>query len=1142
MNPNREEALFQLALEKPAEKRAAWLDAECEGDSDLRARIEALLAAHEQTEGALAEPSPAAKATMKIEFTEVPDETIGQKIGRYKILEKVGEGGCGVVYVAEQTEPVRRRVALKVIKLGMDTKQVVARFEAERQALAMMDHPNIARVLDAGTTDTGRPYFIMELVRGIKITDYCDQNHLPTEERLNLFIKVCQAIQHAHQKGIIHRDIKPSNILVTLHDGVPVPKVIDFGIAKATEGRLTDATVYTQLHQFIGTPAYMSPEQAEMSGLDVDTRSDVYSLGVLLYELLTGKTPFDGQELMSLGIDAMRKTIREKDPVRPSTKLATLQGDELTTTAKRRSVEVPKLIHLLKGDLDWIVMKCLEKDRTRRYETANGLAVDIKRHLNMEPVVARPPSRLYEFQKTVRRHKVGFAATAAIIVVLAVGVTMTTWQAVRATHAKQEALAAQASEKVQRQQAVANEQKAVQAQSNEQHLRKQAQLEAYAADMKAAQAALQQNSRQQAVTLLNHYWPKPGEPDLRGVEWRYLWQAAKGDQIYTWKLPNMVMGAHFSPEGREIATACSDGILRIFNVASGKLVGQFDRGVSDEHVEISFCYAPDGSTLATATRDGIVLLDCAIWQAKRTVPLPESEHAALGVMSLTYSPDGRWLAAEENYQSTRIWNTASWDSFTLPVATEGRIVFSPDSKTLAVCKAGDIELWDVATRSIRVTLHKPPAIPDGKNEGWFLTRFSPKGDRLLATCYLGYVAMWDLHSGQAVWFEQAHRSLVYGLAFSHDGKHFASGGFDQLIHIWDTATQKEVMTLKGHLNEIWSLEFSPDDRYLLTSSKDGTVMLWNAETKPKPDYWMLDTGETPVGFTLDGRGLFSISGDGTTLRRWDGPQVIKSLPLPTPLLQAQTVFSPGSQSLYALDTNSNSDVQVFDANTLKLKRSVKLSPPAASIYRISPNERLLLGSDPTSRDICVWDVASGEAIAHLTGVTSRSQFSPDSRVLAFATDKWEVKLWDITKRQLLSTVEAHPWIVYSVCFSPDNRYVASSSWAGDIHISEVATGKEVMPPLYGGGSGVNSLCFSSDGATLVSSADDYSVRLWNVATGREMLLFASGNNQYARIPFLSPTGELLVYPDFKQNSRVRVTSIPTLAEIEKAHAAESTAP
>jgi serine/threonine protein kinase len=354
-------------------------------------------------------------------------------------LEKVGEGGCGAVYVAQQYEPVRRRVALKVIKLGMDTKEVIARFEAERQALAMMDHPNIAKVFDAGTTETGRPYFVMELVRGIKITEYCDQNQLNTKQRLTLLIEVCHAVQHAHQKGIIHRDIKPSNIMVTLHDGVPVPKVIDFGIAKATEGRLTDETVYTQLHQFIGTPAYMSPEQAEMSGLDIDTRSDIYSLGVLLYELLAGSTPFDAKELMSGGLDAMRKIIREQEPVRPSTRFLTLQGADLTTTAKRRSTDTTKLLHQLRGDLDWIVMKCLEKDRARRYETANGLAMDIQRHLQNELVVARPPSVGYKFQKLVRRNKLAFAAVGAVTAALIVGLGVATWSFFKEQQARQQA-------------------------------------------------------------------------------------------------------------------------------------------------------------------------------------------------------------------------------------------------------------------------------------------------------------------------------------------------------------------------------------------------------------------------------------------------------------------------------------------------------------------------------------------------------------------------------------------------------------------------------------------------------------------------------------------------------------------------------
>jgi len=399
---SEKEIFFEVVEKATAQERADCLEGACGQDLVLRRRVEDLLAKHAQVDSFMRQPAVAGAPTA--EFLPL-SEGLGTFIDRYKLLEKLGEGGFGAVYVAEQKEPVRRRLALKIIKLGMDTRQVVARFEAERQALALMDHPNVAKVFDAGATETGRPYFVMELVRGVPITQYCDENNLPALKRLELFITVCQAIQHAHQKGIIHRDIKPSNILVTLHDGVPVPKVIDFGIAKATQGDLTDKTLYTQFQQFIGTPAYISPEQAEMSGLDVDTRSDIYSLGVLLYELLVGKTPFDARELLVSGFDEMRRTLREKEPLRPSARLRAFPPEELTTTARRRSAEAPRLIKALRGDLDWIVMKCLEKDRTRRYDSANALADDLGRCLRDEPVAARPPSALYLFRKLVRRHK-----------------------------------------------------------------------------------------------------------------------------------------------------------------------------------------------------------------------------------------------------------------------------------------------------------------------------------------------------------------------------------------------------------------------------------------------------------------------------------------------------------------------------------------------------------------------------------------------------------------------------------------------------------------------------------------------------------------------------------------------------------------
>jgi serine/threonine protein kinase len=452
---SRIKEIFLTALDKPeGSEREAYLAQACGRDASWRDRVTELLRVHAQAGDFLETPVSGAAELAAITPTG-PTEKPGDKIGHYKLLEQIGEGGCGVVYMAEQEAPLRRRVALKVIKLGMDTRQVVARFEAERQALALMDHPNIARVLDAGATETGRPYFVMELVRGVKVTEYCDEEQLSTEARLNLFIEVCHAIQHAHQKGIIHRDLKPSNILVTVNDGVPVPKVIDFGVAKAIGQQLTDKTIVTAFEQFIGTPAYMSPEQAVMTSLDVDTRSDIYSLGVLLYELLTGHTPFEQKELVAAGLDEMRKTIREREPLRPSTRLSRLLKAEQTTVAQRRQAQPPQLIHLVRGDLDWIVMKCLEKNRGRRYETANELAEDVARHLGDEPVSARPPGRVYRLHKLVRRNKLLFAAGAAVLAALLIGLGLSTWLFFREQSARRRAVWAEQVETLSLERAVA---------------------------------------------------------------------------------------------------------------------------------------------------------------------------------------------------------------------------------------------------------------------------------------------------------------------------------------------------------------------------------------------------------------------------------------------------------------------------------------------------------------------------------------------------------------------------------------------------------------------------------------------------------------------------------------------------------------
>ena len=1159
-DPQREAALFQAANQLTGTARASFLDGACHGNPALRQRLETLLVAHDQPEGPLADSAPAAAGTMKIEFTDAPDETVGQKIGRYKILEKVGEGGCGVVYVAEQTEPVRRRVALKVIKLGMDTKQVVARFEAERQALAMMDHPNIAKVLDAGTTETGRPYFIMELVRGIKITDYCDQEKVTTHERLELFIQVCHAIQHAHQKGIIHRDIKPSNILVTLHDGVPVPKVIDFGIAKATEGRLTDATVYTQLHQFIGTPAYMSPEQAEMSGLDIDTRSDIYSLGVLLYELLTGRTPFDAQELMSQGIDAMRKTIREKDPVRPSTKLHTLQGDELTTTAKRHGADVRKLVSQLRGDLDWIVMKCLEKDRKRRYETANGLAADIKRHLSSEPVTARPPSKLYEFQKTVRRHKVGFAATAAVVVVLAVGVAVASWQAVRANHAKREALAAQASESVQRQKAEANEQLAVVAQASESKLREQAQVQelaarqrAYASDMNVAQQALAGNNLGRALDLLNRQRPEPGQKDLRGWEWRYLWGQTHSDALFTLCQKTEIQSLTVSADGRWVAIGLvhRDGLF-VYDLQTRKEVAHLAAGEGSVRAAFSPAQPLLAFTSENILASGKLQETLRLWNAATRKLVGEFPLDGFGV-GVVFSQDGRTLVTSTAEGSITLWQ--------IPDGTkqashpcEQQADMAPSTGFAAT---SDLRLAAYSTRTGQIRVQN---LRDGQ-ELWravaskaYITAlaFSPDGKTLASAAGFGEsdIRLWDVATGKETGRLEGHQGWVGSLVFWPDGKKLASASADQTIRTWDISSRQCLDVLRGHRQEVWRLALLPDNRTLVSGCKDGTVCVWDTSiTHPRPQSITWSDRIADWRFTPDGHSVVTLNHEGRLMRSYGvgfqekealleiGSMANKLANWGNSLLRPY-LLSPEGRFLACGSTNGA--ITVWDVSRRSVWREFKPGEGQATPLGFLARGSRLICHTSTENHLSEWDLETNREVQTWPAPALIAAFalSPDERMGIAAGWSGGVVGRDLpantTTELSLDALEG-----FSVAFSADGKLLAIPSALGFARVWDTATWRQEAT-LSGFLNSVNAVAFSPNGRRLATggSNPDDALRLWDVDSWQELLTLKGEGSVHISTAF-SPDGNSIGV--MSRDGFLHVWQAPTWEEINAAEAKERTA-
>lgn len=1130
-----ERELLLATLELPTQERDSYLENACAGHPGLKARILRLLRNAEPGDDFMGSPAVDMNPTQSMNTIDV-----GRQIGRYRLREQIGEGGMGVVFVAEQTEPISRKVALKVIKPGMDSKVVIARFEAERQALAMMDHPNIARVLDAGTTAERLPYFVMELVRGMAITKYCDQAKASIADRLRLFLDVCNAVQHAHQKGIIHRDLKPSNILVTLHDGKPVVKVIDFGVAKALHQSLTEHTVYTALNQVLGTPLYMSPEQLELSGMDIDTRSDIYSLGVLLYELLSGTLPFERDRLLKSGFDEMRRIIREEDPPRPSQRVTSMAKEVVSTVAETRGLDQRELQKTIQSELDWIALKSLSKDRSRRYGSAAELASDIQRFLDDVPVLACPPSFAYLAKKFCRKHRSLILFASILSLSLIVGTAVSVQQAIRATQAETEVgkklnevtleqsktsraltavKVAEAEQRRLRQEAEEAANKASEAAANEKKLRQQteasnreAQWNLYVANLSGMQTALDERDFGLLDRLLRASTPTENEIDFRGWEWFYLEQCAKSASHLLPQIENQFSRGQvaFNPVADELATFTSPHFIDIWDPNSRKHLRRFkcEKGIAN------FSWSHDGKYLAIGTSASCecVFLDSStgteIWIAQ---PFANSESKGL---------------------TTSI----------------GGLCWSPDSQTVAIGTAyGDISLLDLRNRTAKTIFTAA--------EQSFLSDISwhPHDDRILVGMRFGRRMILNTQDQSKVDLTFLNSEIGTATAWSPSGCLLVTSEASDIRIATDQG--EEVGLLQGHDSTVTDLAWL-DDRIFFSVSKDKTVRMWDAESKTELRSWSVI--DTPI-FHL------SISASRQKLAigsNWPS-RIFDILPPVTHRLQKLSFdgppmdlkWSPDGSKLYAYGNKPQGETWIgasdlLDGLTLRLIGS-SLNESGQRGGAWFPDSRFVLRA-LDGNQIQVGDPRLGLGLQRVKDIQftrSNAIWSPSCKLLMINNSDppialrngrtleiqrtWSVNppngsnkgAWAPSESRFLvgggcfpvvlhvdgkttPFPEAQSFLNYGIAWHPSERILALGNDAGDISVFESDSLKRIQF-LTGHSADIQSLDFSPDGSRLVSASYDRTVRIWDVATGRELIRLKSPNGSGFKHVCWSPDGQQL---------------------------------
>ncbi len=1088
MNPGEEPSLrtlFVEALDIPDDDaREAYLDQHCGVGTALRAQVDALVRAHDLPGGFLPEgPSGPISGG-----TPWPEEGPGTVIGPYRLREKLGEGGWGVVYVADQLAPMQRTVALKLIKPGMDTRQVLARFEVERRALALMEHPNIATVLDAGATVRGRPFFVMERVQGERITTHCDRRRLGLDGRIRLFLQVCHAVQHAHQKGVIHRDLKPSNILVAERDGVAIPKVIDFGIAKSTAAEGPEDATSNPWHSFLGTPAYVSPEQVR--GGFVDTRSDLYSLGVLLYELLAATTPTDAAEWLKSGIETLRRNMAVVDPPTPSQRVQRLAPPEAARAADARATTASRWFSALRGDLDAVVMKCLERDPSRRYATVHDLALDLTRYLSGEPVHARAAGTWLRLRKWAGRHRVPVAAGAVVAVawVVAFAFTAMAW--------RHEAVA-RASESLQRARAEAGE-----------HAARRA---AYVADMNLAGIALERNQLGRVRDILARSIPAHGAPDLRKWEWRWLQRMARGDVVASMDGPD-------APVAAMVVTRDGLGVLRDFSRrvhvrpwASGGIPWTNHAGGAPRALAVS----EDGDLVAWARRgpDGGHGID--VWQASSRRPvLALSCDAA--PLALALSAKANRLAVFHADATVRLQGLGDGgDIASFAVSRpegphKGVLAFTPDGQRLAWGGTdGWVHLMDAATLRVLRSW-------EASKEGITALAISPDGSRMATGAGFSDSTMrvWNTANGGESARMDGHASWVSALAWSPDGRRIASGSADQTVRTWDmdargprSAASPLSPPLRGHADVIHAVAWSPDGKVLYSGSMDGRVLAWDpGRSRTEGGHALAPIGVASFQF-LPGR-------DEVVAAGWDGALRVCGLPHAGPMtVRTLGAFdgtfaevglaSDGSRVVVGTDTGA---VEVWDTATgrMRVRGKAGKSVPVLLRHQGTTDEWWVVDGQGGVRR---WreDRPMPEAAWHLPGDVVAASLAPDFASLVSVHRDGSLQRFRAQDGQPLGASASTREPCTDVLHSPDGRTLVTTGEDGVVRVWDADT-LEWKATLRGHLQGTWSAAFSPDGRRVATGGHGReAVKLWDPEVGSEVATLRGEGAKFFRVRF-SPDG------------------------------------